>query len=64
MADNPHLEPTSVVALLMYSMLLASGLLALAMDFPKFHRKPQAISITTLNVAEPLASTDETIGHR
>jgi BarA-like signal transduction histidine kinase len=61
---DAYLEPTSVVAALIYSLLLASGLVAQVMGFPTFSREPRATSLITIDVPEPLASRDETIGYR
>jgi hypothetical protein len=44
---NAYLERSSVVAVLIYSLLLASGLIAQVMDFPKFSKEPRATSLIT-----------------
>jgi hypothetical protein len=60
-----HLEPTSVLAVVIYSLVLASGLVAHSMGFPKFSTEPRATSLTaTVAPAPPSASGDETIGYR
>jgi hypothetical protein len=65
MPDRPaHLQPTSVVAAVVYSLLLASGLIAHAMGFPRFSPEPRATSLVSINVPTPLASDDGTIGYR
>ena len=56
------LEPTSVVAVFIYSPLLAAGLIAHVMDFLTFSTEPRAKSLITIK--EPLVSRDETIGYR
>jgi hypothetical protein len=61
---DAYLEPTSVIAAVIYSLLLASGLVAHAMGFPTFATAPRATSLITIDVPEPLASKDETIGYR
>jgi hypothetical protein len=55
---DAHLQPASIVA------LLASGLMAHAMGFPKFSTEPWASSFVSINVPAPLASEVETIGSR
>jgi hypothetical protein len=61
---DAYLEPPSVTAALIYSVLLASGLVAHVMGFPTFSTERRATSAVTIEVPEPLASSDETIGYR
>jgi hypothetical protein len=61
---DAHLQPASIVAVAVYSCLLASGLIAHAMGFPRFSTEPRAKSFLSINVPAPLASEVETIGHR
>jgi hypothetical protein len=61
---DAYLEPTSVVAVVIYSLLLASGLVAHGMGFPRFSTEPRATSSIAMDVPAPLASGDETIGYR
>jgi hypothetical protein len=54
---EPCLEPASVVAVSIYSLLLAGVLIAHVMDFPTFSTEPRAKSLITAE--EPLASRDD-----
>ena len=54
---GPCLEPASVVAVSIYSLLLAGVLIAHVMDFPTFSTEPRAKSLITAE--EPLASRDD-----
>ena len=63
-ANDAHLQPTSIVAAAVYSLLLASGLMAHAMGFPRCSTEPRAKSFVSINVPAPLASEVETIGYR
>jgi hypothetical protein len=59
-----HLRPASIVTAVVYSLLLAGGLIAHAMGFPKFSTEPRATPFVSINVPAPLASEDGTIGYR
>jgi hypothetical protein len=61
---DAHMEPMSLIAVVTYSLLLASGLVALGMGFPRFTTEPRATSLIAIEVPTPLASGDETIGYR
>ena len=63
-AIDAHLQPASIVAAAVYSLVLASGLIAHAMGFPRFSTEPRAKSFVSINVPAPLASEVETIGYR
>jgi hypothetical protein len=54
---DPCLEPTSVIAVSIYSLLLAGGLIAHVMDFPTFSTEPRAKS--WIMTEGPLASRDD-----
>ena len=54
---EPCLEPASVVAVFIYSLLLAGGLIAHVMDFPTFSTEPRAKSLITTEA--PLALRDD-----
>jgi hypothetical protein len=61
---DAYLEPASVVAAVIYSLLLASGLVAHGMGFPKSSTEPRATSSIAIDVRAPLfAAEDETIGY-
>jgi hypothetical protein len=61
---DAHLRPASIVTAVVYSLLLAAGLIAHAMGFPKFSTEPRATPFISINVPAPLASEDGTIGYR
>jgi hypothetical protein len=61
---DAHMEPTSVVAVVIYSLLLACGLVAHGLDFPRFATAPQGTSLIAIEVPASLASGDESIGYR
>ena len=61
---DAHLRPVSIVTAVVYSLLLAAGLIAHAMGFPKFSTEPRATPFISINVPAPLASEDGTIGYR
>jgi hypothetical protein len=61
---DAHLQPASIVTAVVYSLLLASGLIAHALGFPKFSTEPRATPFVSINVPAPLASDDGTIGYR
>jgi hypothetical protein len=61
-AIDAHLKPASIVAAAVYSLLLASGLIAHAMGFPRFSTEPRAKSFVSIHVPALLASEVETIG--
>ena len=61
---DAHLQPASIVTAVVYSLLLASGLIAHAMGFPTFSTEPRATSFVSIHVPAPLASEDGTIGYR
>jgi hypothetical protein len=61
---DAHLRPASIVTAVVYSLLLAGGLIAHAMGFPKFSAEPRATPFVSINVPAPLASEDGTIGYR
>jgi hypothetical protein len=59
---DAHMEPTSVAAVLIYTLLLASALVAHSMGFPRFSTEPRARSLIAIHAPAPPASADETIG--
>ena len=61
---DAHMEPTSVVAVVIYSSLLACGLVAHGLGFPRFATEPQSTSFTAIEVPASLASGDQSIGYR
>jgi hypothetical protein len=61
---DAHLQPASIITAVVYSLLLASGLFAHALGFPKFSAEPRATPFVSINVPGPLASDDGTIGYR
>jgi hypothetical protein len=61
---DAHLQPASIITAVVYSLLLASGLIAHALGFPKFSAEPRATPFVSINVPGPLASDDGTIGYR
>jgi hypothetical protein len=59
---DANMEPTSVVAVVIYSLLLACALVAHGLGFPKFATEPQRTPL--IEVPASLASEDESIGYR
>jgi hypothetical protein len=61
---DAHLRPACIITAVIYSLLLAGGIMAHAIGFPKFSTEPQATPYVSINVPAPLASEDGTIGYR
>jgi hypothetical protein len=61
---DAHMEPMSLIAVVTYLLLLASGLVAHGLGFPRFSTEPRATSLIKIEVPTPLAQGDETIGYR
>ena len=61
---DAHLRPACIITAVVYSLLLAGGIIAHAMGFPRFSTEPRATPFVSINVPAPLASDDGTIGYR
>ena len=61
---NPvYLEPTSVIGMLLYCVLLVAGFACVLGYVPGITTEPRASSTTAIDVPAAL-TTDETIGYR
>jgi hypothetical protein len=53
---DAHLRRASIITAVVYSLLLAGGLMAHAIGFPKFSTEPLAAPYVSISVPAPLAS--------